>query len=151
MNQDAPLKLDDAQQRLPIGDRSRSRSSRSSAQQFGQRGSTLSLPAGANGAVPGEILQRVQAARRARRVRESGVVADASSSEGATVGMYDKGSDRKKIKQGRGVQMTAPLVNYGSGVRQTRRGGARTIQGMAPILEFNEAADDPYVMRPKVQ
>ena len=70
---------------------------------------------------------------------------------GATVGMYDKGSDRKKIKQGRGVQMTAPLVNYGSGVRQTRRGGARTIQGMAPILEFNEAADDPYVMRPKVQ
>ena len=65
--------------------------------------------------------------------------------------MYDKGSDRKKIKQGSGVQMTAPLVNYGSGVRQTRRGGARTIQGMAPILEFSEAADDPYVMRPKVQ
>ena len=101
--------------------------------------------------MPGEIAQRVHAARRARRVRESGRVADASSSEGATVGMYDKGSDRKKVKQGRGVQMIAPLVNYGSGVRQTRRGGARTIQGMAPILEFNEAADDPYVMRPKVQ
>jgi hypothetical protein len=47
--------------------------------------------------------------------------------------------------------MTAPLVNYGSGMRQSRRGGARTIQGMAPVLEFNEAADDPYVMRPKVQ
>ena len=65
--------------------------------------------------------------------------------------MCDKGSDRKKVKQGRGVQMTAPLVSYGSGMRQTRREGARTIQGMEPILEINEAADDPYVMRPKVQ
>ena len=110
----------------------------------------ISLPGG-NSAVPGEIEQRVRVARRARRARESGATADVSQSEGATVGMYDRGSDRTKIKQGRGVQMTAPLVNYGSGVRQTRRGGARTIQGMAPILEFNEAADDPYVMRPKVQ
>ena len=49
------------------------------------------------------------------------------------------------------MRMKTTLVNYGSGVRRTRRGGARTIQGMAPILEFNEAADDPYVMRPKVQ
>ena len=61
--------------------------------------------------------------------------------------MFDLPSDRTKIKRG----MKAPLVNHGPGVRQTRRGGARTTQGMAPILEFNEAADDPYVMRPKVQ
>ena len=46
---------------------------------------------------------------------------------------------------------TTPLVNYGSGLRKTRRGGATTIKPMAPVLEFNEAADDPYVMRPKVQ
>ena len=57
----------------------------------------------------------------------------------------------KRRKKGRGMSMRTPLVNYGSGVRQTRRGGARTVQGMAPILEFNEAADDPYVMRQKVQ
>ena len=79
----------------------------------------------------------------------------ASSSSVPVIGTQRMGDyadeDRSRIKRGRGVQMTAPLVNYGSGVRRTRRGGARTIQGMAPILEFNEAADDPYVMRQKVQ
>ena len=39
------------------------------------------------------------------------------------------------------------LVSYAPGVKQSKRGGARTIQGLAPVLEFNEAADDPYLMR----
>ena len=88
-----------------------------------------------------------------RRANQAKAKAQASSSSAAAgpVGMYDQGSDRATIKKGGGVAMTAPLVNYGSGMRQSRRGGARTIQGMAPVLEFNEAADDPYVMRPKVQ
>ena len=42
------------------------------------------------------------------------------------------------------------LVSYAPGVRQSRRGGAKTIQGLAPVLEFNETADDPYVMRQQV-
>ena len=48
------------------------------------------------------------------------------------------------------LKTQAPLVNYGAGVRQMRRGGGKTIKAMAPILEFNEAADDPYVMRQQV-
>jgi hypothetical protein len=43
--------------------------------------------------------------------------------------------------------MTPALVNYAAGVKQSKRGGGKTIQGLAPILEFNEAADDPYLMR----
>ena len=42
------------------------------------------------------------------------------------------------------------LVSYAPGVKQSKRGGAKTIQGLAPVLEFNEAADDPYVMRQQV-
>ena len=52
--------------------------------------------------------------------------------------------------EGRGQQALgkrAPLVNYGAGVRQMRKGGGKTIRAMAPILEFNETADDPYLMR----
>ena len=45
----------------------------------------------------------------------------------------------------------APLVNYAPGVRPSKRGGAKIIQGLAPVLEFNEAADDPYVMRQQVR
>jgi hypothetical protein len=51
-------------------------------------------------------------------------------------------------RSGRGMPaMTPALVNYAPGVRQSKRGGGKTIQAMAPILEFNEAADDPYLMR----
>ena len=62
----------------------------------------------------------------------------------------------KRVKRGEasGVgrgRKAAPLVNYGSGLRQTRRGGATTIKAMAPIMEYNDIGDDPYVMRPKVQ
>ena len=42
------------------------------------------------------------------------------------------------------------LVSYAPGVKQSKRGGAKTIQGLAPVLEFNEAADDPYLMRQQV-
>jgi hypothetical protein len=55
--------------------------------------------------------------------------------------------------EGRGQQALgkrAPLVNYGAGVRQMRKGGGKTIRAMAPILEFNETADDPYLMRQQV-
>ena len=44
-----------------------------------------------------------------------------------------------------------PLVSYGPGVRQSQRGGGKTISGLAPVLEFNETADDPYAMRPPIQ
>ena len=47
--------------------------------------------------------------------------------------------------------MTPALVNYAPGVRQSKCGGGKTITTMAPILEFNEAADDPYVMRQLVR
>jgi hypothetical protein len=51
-------------------------------------------------------------------------------------------------RSGRGMPaMTPALVNYAPGVRQSKRGGGKTIRAMAPILEFNEAADDPYLMR----
>ena len=30
------------------------------------------------------------------------------------------------------------------------KGGAKTIKGLDPVLEFNEAADDPYLMRQQV-
>ena len=42
------------------------------------------------------------------------------------------------------------LVSYAPGVRQNKRRGAKTIQGLAPDLEFNEAADDLYLMRQQV-
>ena len=63
---------------------------------------------------------------------------------------------RKRVNRGEEADVgegrkAAPLVNYGSGLRQTRRGGATTIKAMAPIMEYNDIGDDPYVMRPKVQ
>ena len=30
------------------------------------------------------------------------------------------------------------------------KGGAKRIKGLDPVLEFNEAADDPYLMRQQV-
>ena len=42
-------------------------------------------------------------------------------------------------------------MNYGAGVRQMRKGGGKTIRAMAPIPEFNETADDPYLMRQQVK
>ena len=80
----------------------------------------------------GEELRKIQADRRRKRDQlNSGNVADSS----------DVGEGKK----------ATPLVNYGSGLRQTRRKGATTIKAMAPIMEYNDIGDDPYVMRPKVQ
>ena len=94
-----------------------------------------SLPPGSSRDTRAEIKQRVQAARR-RRMQNDPNIADPSSSEGPSQQVF---------------RTPSRLVSYGPGLRQSRRGGAQTIQGMAPVLEFNEAADDPYVMRPKVQ
>ena len=112
-NRDAPLKLDDAQQRLPIGDRSRSRSSRSSAQPFGLN----AVSSVGDRDARREITQHVGAVRRRKSKSDSGALADASSSEGATVGTFDLPSERRRIKRG----LKVPLVNYGPGLRQTRR------------------------------
>jgi len=81
--------------------------------------------------VEGEISRSVAKARRRKLQISRGNLADTS----------DVGEGKK----------ATPLVNYGSGLRQTRRGGATTIKAMAPIVEYNDVGDDPYVMRPKVQ
>jgi hypothetical protein len=58
---------------------------------------------------------------------------------------------RTRLREKTNVGAGAPLVNYHPGVRQSKRGGRATISGLAPVLEFNEMADDPYVMRPPIQ
>ena len=80
-----------------------------------------------------KVLAKVQVQRRRRLHRDD--TPPASSSEG---------------NGQQGINKQAPLVNYAPGVRQSKRGGGKTITTMAPILEFNETADDPYVMRQQV-
>ena len=79
------------------------------------------------------VLTTIQVQRR-RRLRRNDIPA-ASSGEG---------------RGQQALEKQAPLVNYGAGVQQMRKGGGKTIKGMAPILEFNETADDPYLMRQQV-
>ena len=50
----------------------------------------------------------------------------------------------KELNQGSGLRS---LVNYGQGIRQSKKGGRMLVKGMAPIMEFNDVGDDPYVMR----
>jgi hypothetical protein len=100
-------------------------------------------------------LEDVQAERR-RKLKED---QQASSSKSQRLADVQADRRRKLIEdatpssssgEGRGQQALgkrAPLVNYGAGVRQMRKGGGKTIRAMAPILEFNETADDPYLMR----
>jgi hypothetical protein len=100
-------------------------------------------------------LADVQADRR-RKLKED---QQASSSKSQRLADVQADRRRKLIEdatpssssgEGRGQQALgkrAPLVNYGAGVRQMRKGGGKTIRAMAPILEFNETADDPYLMR----
>jgi hypothetical protein len=90
------------------------------------------LPEQSESAGP-SVLTKIQAQRRRRLHRDD--TPPSSSGEG-------------RGQQALGKQ--APLVNYGAGVRQTRKGGGKTIRAMAPILEFNETADDPYLMRQQV-
>jgi hypothetical protein len=55
----------------------------------------------------------------------------------------------RRYKKGKGkpfVQQSA-LVNYGQGIRQSKKGGRVLVKGMTPIMEFNDVGDDPYVMR----
>jgi hypothetical protein len=55
----------------------------------------------------------------------------------------------RRYKKGKGkpfVQQSV-LVNYGQGIRQSKKGGRMLVKGMAPIMEFNDVGDDPYVMR----
>ena len=80
-----------------------------------------------------KVLAKIQVQRRRRLHRDD--TPHASSGEG---------NGQQTLKK------QAPLVSYGAGVRQTGRGGGKTIKSMAPILEFNETADDPYVMRQQV-
>ncbi len=44
-------------------------------------------------------------------------------------------------------QPVTARVTYGTGLRQSKKGGRVTVKGMAPIMEFNDVGDDPYVMR----
>ena len=45
-------------------------------------------------------------------------------------------NDRSKLyREVQGSGQQAPLVNYGTGVRQMRKGGGKTIRAMAPILD----------------
>lgn len=55
-----------------------------------------------------------------------------------------RGKGEPSVKQ-------SDLVNYGDGLRQAKKGGRATIKGMEPILEHNEMADDPYVIRQPIQ
>ena len=73
-----------------------------------------------------KVLAKIQVQRRRRLHRDD--TPHASSGEG---------NGQQTLKK------QAPLVSYGAGVRQTGRGGGKTIKSMAPILEFNETADDP--------
>ena len=55
-----------------------------------------------------------------------------------------RGKGEPSVKQ-------SDLVNYGDGLRQAKKGGRAMIKGMEPILENNEMADDPYVIRQPIQ
>ena len=94
----------------------------------------VALPASSSTATKEQLLKKIQVQRR-RRAQRDAYSGDVSSSEG-------------------GAKALAPqptLVNYHPGVRQSKKGGRATIKGMEPILEHNEMADDPYVIRQPIQ
>jgi hypothetical protein len=45
---------------------------------------------------------------------------------------------------------TKPQLVVSRATKARTKGGAKTIKGLDPVLEFNEAADDPYLMRQQV-
>ena len=94
---------------------------------------TVRLPEQSKSAGP-NVVTKIQAERRRKLNRND--TPSASSGEG---------------RGHQALEKQAPLVNYGAGVRQMRKGEGKTIRAMAPILEFNEAADDPYLMRQQVK
>ena len=94
----------------------------------------LALPDHPASSSQSKVLTKIQVQRRRRLHRDD--TQHASSGEGNGQQALNK---------------QAPLVNYGTGVQQIRRGGGNTIKAMAPSLEFKETADDPYVMRQQVR
>jgi hypothetical protein len=52
-----------------------------------------------------------------------------------------------KMTPAQQAMQTKPQLVVSRAVKARTKGGAKTIKGLAPVLEFNEAADDPYLMR----
>ena len=48
------------------------------------------------------------------------------------------------------AMQTKPQLVVSRAAKARTKGGAKTIKGLDPVLEFNEAADDPYLMRQQV-
>ena len=48
------------------------------------------------------------------------------------------------------AMQTKPQLVVSRATKARTKGGAKTIKGLDPVLEFNEAADDPYLMRQQV-
>ena len=55
-----------------------------------------------------------------------------------------------KMTPAQQAMQTKPQLVVSRAVKARTKGGAKTIKGLAPVLEFNEAADDPYLMRQQV-
>jgi hypothetical protein len=55
-----------------------------------------------------------------------------------------------KMTPAQQAMQTKPQLVVSRAVKARTKGGAKTIKGLDPVLEFNEAADDPYLMRQQV-
>ena len=55
-----------------------------------------------------------------------------------------------KMTPAQQAMQTKPQLVVPRATKARTKGGAKTIKGMDPVLEFNEAADDPYLMRQQV-
>ena len=135
-----PMSIEDQQGLVPGKKKTRAIMPASSSYAVMPHGmNNVRLPEQSESAGP-SVLTKIQAQRR-RRVHINDTP-PASSGDGPA----SSGDGRRQQALGK----QAPLVNYGAGVRQMRKGGGKTIRAMAPILEFNETADDPYLMRQQV-
>ena len=55
-----------------------------------------------------------------------------------------------KMTRAQQAMQTKPQLVVSRATKARTKGGAKTIKGLDPVLEFNEAADDPYLMRQQV-
>jgi hypothetical protein len=55
-----------------------------------------------------------------------------------------------KMTPAQQAMQTKPQLVVPRATKARAKGGAKTIKGLDPVLEFNEAADDPYLMRQQV-
>ena len=55
-----------------------------------------------------------------------------------------------KMTPAQQAMQTKPQLVVSRATKARTKGGAKTIKGLDPVLEFNEAADDPYLMRQQV-